>query len=42
VTLWLLSTDNLTRDDAEVTALMQIIESTIERMGCTQDAATRG
>ncbi len=42
VTLWLLSTDNLTRDDAEVTALMQIIEATIERMGCTEDAADRG
>ena len=42
VTLWLLSTDNLTRDDAEVTALMQIIEATIERMGCTEEAADRG
>jgi short-chain Z-isoprenyl diphosphate synthase len=42
VTLWLLSTDNLTRDDAEVTALMQIIEATIERMGCTEDSAERG
>ncbi len=42
VTLWLLSTENLTRDDAEVSALMQIIEATIERMGCTKDAADRG
>ena len=42
VTLWLLSTDNLSRDDAEVTQLMQIIEATIERMGCTEEAATRG
>jgi short-chain Z-isoprenyl diphosphate synthase len=33
VTLWLLSTDNLARDDAEVAALLGIIGDTVERMG---------
>ena len=42
VTLWLLSTDNLSRDDAEVSQLMRIIEDTVQRMGCTEDAAERG
>ena len=42
VTLWLLSTDNLTRDDAEVASLMDIIEDTVRRMGSRRDAAERG
>jgi short-chain Z-isoprenyl diphosphate synthase len=42
VTLWLLSTDNLSRDDAEVAQLMTIIEDTVRRMSSTEDAATRG
>jgi short-chain Z-isoprenyl diphosphate synthase len=42
VTLWLLSTDNLERDDAEVADLLQIIEDTVERMGCGDQAARRG
>jgi short-chain Z-isoprenyl diphosphate synthase len=42
VTLWLLSTDNLERDDAEVAELLQIIEDTVERMGCGPEAAERG
>lgn len=33
VTLWLLSTDNLEREDAEVAALLAIIAETVERMG---------
>ena len=33
VTLWLLSTDNLSRDDAELTALLGIIGDTVERLG---------
>src|SRR5690606_10861193 len=32
VTLWLLSTDNLQRDNAEITRLMTIIEDTVRRM----------
>ncbi len=42
VTLWLLSTDNLGRDEVEISALMGIIEDTVRRMGCTEDAAERG
>jgi short-chain Z-isoprenyl diphosphate synthase len=42
VTLWLLSTDNLTRDDLEVGQLMAIIEETIHNMACTAGAAERG
>ena len=42
VTLWLLSTDNLERDDAEVADLLHIIEETVERMGCGEEAARRG
>jgi len=33
VTLWLLSTENLTRDDQEVDALLRIIPDTVERIG---------
>lgn len=32
VTLWLLSTENLDRDDAEVERLLAIIEQTVERI----------
>ncbi len=42
VTLWLLSTDNLTRDDAEVAALLGIIEETVRRIGCTEGARAQG
>ena len=42
VTLWLLSTDNLGRDEVEVSALMGIIEDTVRRMGCTEGATDRG
>jgi short-chain Z-isoprenyl diphosphate synthase len=42
VTLWLLSTENLARDDAEVAALLSIIEDTVRRMGCSEEAAERG
>jgi short-chain Z-isoprenyl diphosphate synthase len=42
VTLWLLSTENLGRDDAEVAALLTIIEDTVRRMGCSEGAAERG
>jgi short-chain Z-isoprenyl diphosphate synthase len=42
VTLWLLSTENLSRDDAEVGQLMTIIEETVRKMGCTKEAADRG
>jgi short-chain Z-isoprenyl diphosphate synthase len=42
VTLWLLSTDNLGRDEVEVSALMGIIEDTVRRMGCSEDASARG
>jgi short-chain Z-isoprenyl diphosphate synthase len=40
VTLWLLSTENLGRDDAEVAALLTIIEDTVRRMGCSEGAAS--
>jgi short-chain Z-isoprenyl diphosphate synthase len=33
VTLWLLSTDNLSRDDAELHGLLRIIGDTVERIG---------
>lgn len=33
VTLWLLSTENLTRDDAELDGLLRIIAETVERIG---------
>jgi len=42
VTLWLLSTDNLSRDDDEVSQLMQIIEATVRRMGSGPSAEKRG
>jgi short-chain Z-isoprenyl diphosphate synthase len=42
VTLWLLSTDNLERDDAEVADLLQIIEETVGRMGSGPRATERG
>ncbi len=42
VTLWLLSTENLTRDELEVNQLITIIEDTVERMACTDDARKRG
>jgi short-chain Z-isoprenyl diphosphate synthase len=42
VTLWLLSTENLARDDAEVAALLTIIEATVRRMGCSEGAEERG
>ncbi|MCC5948625.1 MAG: di-trans,poly-cis-decaprenylcistransferase [Nitriliruptoraceae bacterium] len=42
VTLWLLSTDNLARDDAEVADLLQIIEDTVRHLGCTPEAKQRG
>jgi short-chain Z-isoprenyl diphosphate synthase len=42
VTLWLLSTDNLERDDAEVSGLLGIIEDTVRRMGCSEGAEERG
>jgi len=37
VTLWLLSTENLSRDDAEVSALLRIIGETVERIGASRD-----
>ena len=42
VTLWLLSTENLHRDDAEVSGLLGIIEDTVRRMGCSEGARKRG
>jgi short-chain Z-isoprenyl diphosphate synthase len=42
VTLWLLSTENLARDDAEVATLLTIIEETVRRLGCSKDAQERG
>jgi short-chain Z-isoprenyl diphosphate synthase len=42
VTLWLLSTDNLSRADAEVAQLLAIIEDTVRRMCCSEDAPRRG
>ncbi len=42
VTLWLLSTENLARDDAEVSGLLGIIGDTVRRMGATDGAEDRG
>jgi len=42
VTLWLLSTDNLTRDDAEVSGLLSIIEETVRDLGCGPGAHEHG
>ena len=38
VTLWLLSTDNLTRDDVELDGLLRIIAETVERIGVRRGA----
>jgi len=38
VTLWLLSTENLSRDDDEVHGLMRIIPDTVERIGAGRGA----
>jgi short-chain Z-isoprenyl diphosphate synthase len=38
VTLWLLSTDNLARDDAELDNLLRIIGETVERLGSRRRA----
>ena len=38
VTLWLLSTDNLTRDDDELHGLLRIIGDTVERIGAGRGA----
>lgn len=35
VTLWLLSTENLTRDSKELSYLFELIESTVENLGAT-------
>ncbi len=40
VTLWLLSTDNLARDDEEIRALLEIITDTVTRLADTQAPAT--
>jgi short-chain Z-isoprenyl diphosphate synthase len=37
VTLWLLSTENLSRDDAELDHLLRIIGDTVERIGRARD-----
>jgi short-chain Z-isoprenyl diphosphate synthase len=42
VTLWLLSTDNLHRDDEELASLLPLIEATVRDLGCTEDAKRRG
>ncbi len=42
VTLWLLSTDNLGRDDGEVVPLLRIIEDTVTRLACGEVNAERG
>ena len=36
VTLWLLSTDNLARDDAELAPLLQIIEDAVGELAATR------
>jgi short-chain Z-isoprenyl diphosphate synthase len=38
VTLWLLSTENLTRGDEELDGLLRIIGDTVERIGCGRGA----
>lgn len=40
VTLWLLSTDNLARDDAELDGLLRIIGDTVERIGSADGDAS--
>lgn len=42
VTLWLLSTDNLARDDEEVAALLDIIQDTVHRIATHPKAVERG
>jgi short-chain Z-isoprenyl diphosphate synthase len=42
VTLWLLSTDNLGRDDDEVAPLLRIIEDTVHGLACADVNAERG
>jgi short-chain Z-isoprenyl diphosphate synthase len=42
VTLWLLSTDNLDRSEAEVAGLLRIIEQTVTRIASHPNAAERG
>ncbi|MFP5310535.1 MAG: polyprenyl diphosphate synthase [Actinomycetes bacterium] len=42
VTLWLLSTENLARDDAEVEGLLRIIHETVHRIAHHPKAAERG
>lgn len=42
VTLWLLSTENLDRDEAEVSGLLRIIEDTVLRIAHHPTAAERG
>jgi short-chain Z-isoprenyl diphosphate synthase len=41
VTLWLLSTDNLTREDDEVAPLLRIIEDTVHGLACGERNAER-
>src|ERR1700727_3555249 len=41
VTLWLLSTDNLTRPQAELEPLLKIIEDTVQRLGGGHQAQNR-
>ena len=42
VTLWLLSTDNLGRDQGEVVPLLRIIEDTVDRLACSEVNTARG
>lgn len=42
VTLWLLSTDNLARDDAEVAGLLEIIRDTVTRIATHPKSKERG
>jgi short-chain Z-isoprenyl diphosphate synthase len=42
VTLWLLSTDNLDRDDDEVAPLLRIIEDAVHRLACADANGERG
>ncbi|MTV26598.1 isoprenyl transferase [Nitriliruptoraceae bacterium ZYF776] len=42
VTLWLLSTDNLSREHGEVAELLEIIEDTVRGLACTDQAAREG
>jgi short-chain Z-isoprenyl diphosphate synthase len=42
VTLWLMSTENLDRDDSEVASLLRIIQDTVHRIATDPKAAERG